>query len=168
VEQLEMVCDALDQLHLDYTVFQILTDYETTAGELLDALRLLVRACARHPRMRPAVSAWTLPLRRSETWRSLEARPGRNLTLGHFLEHEQGHPEWLRPEVALLADFAEARLEDCLELEHRDRALKALFPDLIALLCEQRDSRAREGEKWEILLQQAFSANEELASIFER
>ena len=74
VEQMTVVLDALDGTRQDYTVFQLLTDFDTTPEEFLDTLKLLILAAFRHRRMRVASSPYTIPLYDSETRQTLDHR----------------------------------------------------------------------------------------------
>jgi hypothetical protein len=134
---------------------------------LIDALRLLILSSHRHKKMRLAVTAWTLPLRHSEVCRSLLAKGLGGLPFDHFLKYEEGHPEWLAPEVGEIADFAEAHLEDCLNLSRRDSALASLFPMLLASLREKQYSEHGPVARWENLLPQVEWASGELAGLFD-
>ncbi len=70
--QLNCVLDALDSTRQDYTVFQLLTDFDTTAEELIETLRLLILAALTRPRMRIASNPYTIPLYDSDIRKSLE------------------------------------------------------------------------------------------------
>ncbi len=124
--QLEAALDALDCTGHDYTVFQLLTDFDSTPEELIDTLWLLARAAYRHRRMRIASSPLTIPLYDSDTRRGLEfggrLAPGR---VGHFSDYEQPQPQWMNPLVAELADLGDAELQFALNLKQRDGALEA-------------------------------------------
>jgi len=132
VAQLNAVLDALDQTRQDYTVFQLLTDFQTTAEELIESLRRLVLAAMGRPRMRIASSPFTIPLYDSDT-RPLLEHAGRSgvQRVGHFTEYEQPQPGWMDPWVAELADLADAELQFTLSPQHRDAALGQLFEVLL-------------------------------------
>lgn len=158
--QLNSVLDGLDSTHQDYTVFQLLTDYDTTAEELIETVRLLILAAFAHPRMRIASSAYTIPLYDSDTRKYLEFA-GRLLQdrIQDFRDYERAHPEWMDPLVAGLADIADERLHWTLNPETRDGALLEVMPAVVQHLeevspgdCSQRDE----------LLGQARSAEEEI------
>ncbi len=74
LDQLHAVLEALDRTRQDYTVFQLLTDFETTPEELVETLRLLILNAFGHRRMRIASSPFTIPLYDSDARRSLEHR----------------------------------------------------------------------------------------------
>jgi len=122
--QLNTVLDALDTTGQDYTVFQLLTDFDTTPQELVETLRLLVLAALKHPRMRVASNPYTIPLYDSETRQILEYRgwltPER---VRHFTDYERIQPGWMEPLVAELADQADAELQWSLMPHERDAAL---------------------------------------------
>ena len=146
VRQLETVLDAMDRTRQDYTVFQMLSDYETTAEELLDGLRLLILAALRRPRMRIASTAYTIPLYDADTRKSLEFSgrlgPGR---VRHWTDYLRPQPGWMDPLVAELADLADARLAWALNLEDRGAALYEAFEAVLERLREEagRGSAAR-------------------------
>jgi len=145
VAQLETVLDALDRTRQDYTVFQLLSDYESTPGEVLDAVWLLVRAGFRHRRMRIASSPFTIPLYDSDTRRVLEFS-GRLSSehISDFTDFERPHPEWMDPLAAELADLADAELRYALEPEHRDAALFEALAVLDCRLASLPDSSRNE------------------------
>ena len=72
--QLETVLEALDRTGQDYTVFQLLTDFDSTPEELVQTVRRLALAAFRHRRMRIASSPFTIPLYDSHTRETLEHR----------------------------------------------------------------------------------------------
>ena len=122
--QLETVLAGLDQTRQDYTVFQILMDFESTPAELLETLRRLALAAFAHPRMRIASSPYTIPLFDSDIRRGLE-HSGRIAAadVRHFTDYERPQPGWMDPLAAELAERADAELHFALELEHRNAAL---------------------------------------------
>ncbi|MDY0168587.1 MAG: hypothetical protein RBS80_18710 [Thermoguttaceae bacterium] len=153
VAQLETVLDALDETRQDYTVFQLLSDYDSTPFEVLDAVWLLVRAGFRHRRMRIASSPLTIPLYDSDTRRLLEfggrlPRSG----ISDFADFERPHPEWMDALAAELADLADAELRFALEPEHRDaalfEALAAIDRRIAALPRSPRNDRLRLQSRW--------------------
>ncbi len=153
VAQLETVLDALDATRQDYTVFQLLSDYDSTPFEVLDAVWLLVRAGFRHRRMRIASSPFTMPLYDSDTRRLLEfggwLPPGR---IADFTDYERPHPEWMDPLAAELADLADAELRFALEPEHRDaalfEALAVIDRRIAALPPSPRNDQLRAQSRW--------------------
>jgi len=153
VGQLNAVLDALDKTGQDYTVFQLLTDFDTTAEELVESLRRLILAAYRRRRMRVASSPLTIPLYDSETRRLLEhdRRPGAGRA-GHFTDYERPQPGWMDPLVADLADRADAELQWALEPEHRDGALLAAFEAVLDRVREERHrigaAAGRGGRLW--------------------
>jgi hypothetical protein len=181
--QLNCVLDALDSTHQDYTVFQLLTDFETTPAELIETLRLLIQAAFAHPRMRIASSPLTIPLYDSDTRKCLEfsgrlpppkkgsglfvsggstglSQEQRVLTPCSFRDYERPHPEWMDPLVADLADLADERLHWALNLETRDGALSEVMPAVIEHL--RRLSRG-DCVQCSELLAQAQAAGDEIA-----
>jgi hypothetical protein len=139
VPQLEAVLDALDTTGQDYTVFQILTDFESTPEELLESLRLLIAAGYRRPRMRIASGPFTIPLYDSDTRAMLEfsGRLGKD-KVRHFTDYEQPQPGWMDPLVADLADRADAQLQWALDFAHREAALGSVFEVLLERIRELR------------------------------
>jgi radical SAM superfamily enzyme YgiQ (UPF0313 family) len=139
VPQLETVLDALDTTGQDYTVFQILTDFESTPEELLETLQLLIAAGYRRPRMRIASSPFTIPLYDSDTRATLEfsGRLGRD-RVRHFTDYEQPQPGWMDPLVADMADRADAQLQWALDFAHREAALGSVFEVLLERIRELR------------------------------
>jgi hypothetical protein len=139
VPQLEAVLDALDGTGQDYTVFQILTDFDSTPEELLETVRLLIDAGYRHPRMRIASSPFTIPLYDSETRATLEfsGRLGGD-RVRHFTDYERPQPGWMDPLVADLADRADAQLQWALEFAHREAALGSVFEILLERIRQLR------------------------------
>ncbi|MDZ7615430.1 MAG: cobalamin-dependent protein [Patescibacteria group bacterium] len=153
VSQLEAVLDAFDGTAQDYTVFHLLSDYDSTPDEVLDAAWLLARAGFRHRRMRVASSPLTIPLYDSDTRRMLEfggrLAPDRTLDFTLF---ERPHPEWMDPLAAKLADLADAELRYALQPEHRDAALfeslAALDRHLATLPRSPRNEQFRLQSRW--------------------
>ena len=135
VDQLNVVLDALDSTGQDYTVFQLLTDFDTTAAELIETLRLLILAAFAHPRMRIASSPYTIPLYDSDTRRLLEfsGRLPRE-RIQDFRDYERPHPEWMDGLVAELADLADERLHWTVNPETRDGALLETMPVVVRRL----------------------------------
>lgn len=131
VSQLETVLNSLDGTGQDYTIFYLLSDYDSTPFEVLDATWLLVRAGFRHRRMRVASSPMTIPLYDSDTRRLLDFA-GRLASdpASDFTQFERPHPGWMDPLAAELADLADAELRYAIQPEHRNAAL---FESLAAL-----------------------------------
>ncbi len=139
VEQLHTVLDALEGTRQDYTVFILLTDFETTAEELIDGLRLLILEAFRRPGMRIAGSPLTIPLYDSEVRRRLEyGRAPAAERVHHFSNYERPQPGWLDPLVADLADRADAELHFALQPGHRDAALARAFEVVQSRVHEER------------------------------
>ena len=138
-DQLNAVLDALDTTRQDYTVFQLLTDFDTTPEELVETLRLLVLNAYKHRRMRIASSPFTIPLYDSETRKLLECRglltPDR---VGHFTDYERPQPGWMDPLAAELADLADAELRWTLQPPRRDAALLSAFEVVLDRIGEER------------------------------
>ncbi len=143
--QMLRVLDALDTTRQDYTVFQLLTDFETTAEELVDSLRLLILAALPRPRMRIAASPYTIPLYDSDTRRLLEygGRPAAEGPLD-FTDYECPQPGWMDPLVAELADLADARLHWALEPKTRDAALVAAMEDVAGRIRREFEAAGRD------------------------
>ncbi|MDW8039101.1 MAG: cobalamin-dependent protein [Thermoguttaceae bacterium] len=124
VAQLQQVADALEATRQDYTVFILLSDFQSTPEEVVDAVWLLVQAALRRPGMRIASSPFTIPLYDSQTRRDLEYRgllaPGRVRSYRDYLRPQPG---WMNPWAAQLADRADAQLHFALQPSHRDAAL---------------------------------------------
>ena len=147
LQQLQVVLDALDRTGQDYTVFQLLTDFDSTAEELVESLRLLITNAYRHRRMRIASSPFTIPLYDSDTRRLLEY--GGKLSarwVRHFTDYEHPQPGWMDVLAAELADLADAELRWALEPEQRDAALFAAFEAVLERIRDEehrvRHSRA--------------------------
>jgi len=131
--QLRTVLRGLDTTRQDYTVFQLLSDFDTTPEELIETLRRLILGAYRHRRMRIAVSPLTIPLYDSDTRRLLEF--GGRIPAGqavHFTDYERPQPGWMDPLVAELADLADAELQFALHLSQRDAALYRSFEVVLA------------------------------------
>ncbi len=168
--QLETVLGALEGTRQDYTVFILLTDFDTTAEELLESLRRLVLAALSHRGMRIASSPFTIPLYDSETRRILEYR--RVLTperVRHFSDYERPQPGWMDPLVAELADLADAELRFALNPQHRDSALVAAYEVVHQRIadecrrCEERGGSRGAGQAaLERLAEQAGAAMTEI------
>jgi len=153
VAQLETVLDALDRTRQDYAVFQLLTDFDSTPEELIDALWLLAASAFRHRRMRVASSPFTIPLYDSDTRRLLEfggrLAPGR---VNHFTDYERPQPGWMDPLTAELADLADAELRFALNLEERDGALYEAMAAVLRRIRQQppgeRTRHLRDRAEW--------------------
>ncbi len=146
IRQLDAVLDALDGTRQDYTVFQLLTDFDTTPEELVETLRLLILGAYRHRRMRIAASPFTIPLYDSDTRRLLEyagrTGPGR---IEHFTAYLRPQPGWMDPLAAALAELADAELQFAINLEQRDGALTAALEAVLNGISRQgQTSRARQ------------------------
>ncbi len=138
VGQLNTVLNALDATRQDYTVFQLLTDFETTPEELVETLRRLILAGYKHRRMRIASSPFTIPLYESDTRRLLEY--GGRLAGKHvcdFRDYERPQPGWMDPLAAELADLADAELRFALDPEYRDGALCQAFEVVYDRICRE-------------------------------
>jgi len=124
VAELERAADALESTRQDYTVFILLSDFDSTPEEVVDAVWLLVRAALRRPGMRIASSPFTIPLYDSQTRRDLEYRrllpPGRAES---YRDYQRPQPGWMDLWAAQLADLADAELHFALEPEYRQAAL---------------------------------------------
>ncbi len=158
LEQLSAVLDALDATRQDYTVFQLLTDYESTAEELIETLRRLILAALARPRMRIASSPLAIPLYESDMRRELEFSgrlPGERI--GDWRDYERPHPEWMDPLAAKLADLADSHLDWAINPETRDAALIETMAAVVEHL-----ERASAG-RFDALLAQARSAATEIA-----
>ena len=145
LRQLHTALDALDRTQQDYTVFQLLTDFDTTPEELVDTLWLLIVNALRRRRMRIASSPLTIPLYDSDTRRLLEygGRLGPD-RIRDFSDYERPQPGWMDPLAAELAELADAELQFALEPEHRDAALVQAFESVVARLrCEPPGARIR-------------------------
>ena len=158
--QLNLVLDALDSTGQDYTVFQLLTDFDTTAEELIETLRLLILAAFAHPRMRIASSPYTIPLYDSDTRRSLEfsGRLPRE-RIQDFRDYERPHPEWMDGLVAELADLADERLHWTVNPETRNGALLETMPVVVQHLEELAPGKHLNRDE---LVAQAQAAAEEI------
>jgi len=147
IDQLDTVLDALDATRQDYTVFQILTDFDTTPEELVETLRLLILNAYRHRRMRIASSPFTIPLYDSETRMRLECRglltPDR---VCHFTDYERPQPGWMDPLAAELADLADAELRWTLHPSRRDAALLSAFQVVLDRIGQERKRLERAGD----------------------
>ena len=154
--QLTTVLDALDGTRQDYTVFHLLSDFDTRPAELIETLRLLVLAALPRRRMRIADSPFTIPLFDSETRKLLEyggfIRPG---MIEGFTDYERPRPDWMDPLAAELADLADAELHWALNLPERDGALVRAFEVVL-----ERVERERPGAR--ALLEQARRAMDQV------
>ena len=139
LEQLNTVLDALDGTRQDYTVFQLLTDFETTPEELVETLRLLILAAYRRRRMRIASSPFTIPPYDSQTRKLLEHRgllgPER---VRHFTDYERPQPGWMDPLAAELAELANAELQLSMHPEQRDGRLTRALEVVLERIGQQR------------------------------
>ncbi len=124
VAELERVTEALEGTGQDYTVFILLSDFQSTPEEVVDGVWLLVRAALRRPGMRIASSPFTIPLYDSQTRRDLEYQgllpPGR---VQSYRDYGRPQPGWMNPWAARLADLADAELHFALQPAYRDAAL---------------------------------------------
>jgi hypothetical protein len=140
VAQLNAVLDALDTTRQDYTVFQLLTDFDTTPEELVETLRLLILGAYKHRRMRIASSPFTIPLYDSDTRKLLEyggrLEPGR---VGHFTDYERPQPGWMDPLSAELADLADAELRFAIQPELREGALYSAFEAVLKRIGQEAE-----------------------------
>lgn len=137
-KQCEQVLDALDATETDYTCFVLLTDFDSTPAEVIESLRRLALSALRHPRMRVASNPFTIPLFDSEIRRRLEYAGRLTGRVRHFTDYEQVQPGWMDPLTARLADVADAELQWCLELEHRNEGLRAALVAVTELLDDER------------------------------
>lgn len=164
--QLETVLEALDRTRQDYTVFQLLTDFDSTAEEFIESLRLLARAALRHRRMRIAASPFTIPLYDSDTRRLLEFRgdldPER---IKSFADYEQPQPGWMNRLVADLADRADAELHRALQPRSRDAAILAAVEAVADRLRGEETLAACNPGRWRELCIQAERACEEIRAV---
>ena len=168
--QLITVLDALDRTRQDYTVFQLLTDFDSTPEELVETLRLLILNAHKHRRMRIASSPFTIPLYDSDTRKLLEYRgdfvPQR---IGHFTDYERPQPGWMDPLTAELADLDDAELQWTLQPGRRDAALLSAFEVVLQRILEEREkieqdagSTARQVSRIRRLHEQAGHAMDEI------
>jgi hypothetical protein len=141
LKQLATVLDALDGAGQDYTVFQLLTDFDSTPEELVETLRRLILRAFRHRRMRIAARAFTIPAYDSDTRRLLEygGRLGRG-RVEHFTDYERPQPGWTDPLVAELADAAHQQLQSAIHLEQRDGALMQALQAVLQRIRRQRQT----------------------------
>jgi hypothetical protein len=153
IRQLDTVLAALESTRQDYTVFQLLTDFDSTPEELVETLRLLILNAFRHRRMRIAASPFTIPLYDSDTRRLLEY--GGRLPSGraeHFTDYERPQPGWMDPLTAELAALADAKLPFAINLEQRDGALIEAFEAVLGGICRQpqtlRTRQLRDQAQW--------------------
>jgi hypothetical protein len=141
VEQLRTALDALDLTRQDYSVFILLTDFQSTPDEVIDALRLLALEAFRRRRMRIASSPFTIPLYDSDTRKLLEygglPAGGR---VRHFTDYETPQPGWLDPLAAALADAADAELRFALNLPQRDGAIWTAMEAVVDRLASEQTS----------------------------
>ena len=142
--QLETVLEALDRTGQDYTVFQLLTDFDSTPEELIQTVRRLALAAFRHRRMRIASSPFTIPLYDSRTRETLEHRglltPDK---VADFTDYERPRPDLMDPLTAELADLADAELRFSLQPAHRDAALVSAMEAISSRLREAGSSDSR-------------------------
>ncbi len=105
--QLQTAIAGLARSGQDFGVFILLSDYDTTAVELLETMRLLVLNGLAHRRMRLAVSPLTIPLYDSDTRRSLEFA-------GRFIPQrikEEGSPQLLDQAQRAMSQILDARFQ---------------------------------------------------------
>ncbi len=128
IREAEIVLDALDGTRQDYTVLQLLTDFDTTPEELLETLRRLILAGYRHRRMRIVGRPFTIPYYDSDTCRLLEysGRLARNRRW-HFTDYGRPQPGWMDPLAAELAAVADVQLQLTLDPQQREDALHGTF-----------------------------------------
>ncbi|MFH1267679.1 MAG: cobalamin-dependent protein, partial [Planctomycetota bacterium] len=144
VEQLNTVLTALDGTRQDYTVFQLLTDFDTTPEELVETLRLLITNAYKHRRMRIAASPFTIPLYDSDTRRGLEFRGLLTADrVRRFTDYERPQPGWMDPLAAELADLADAELQWTLHPEKRDAALFSAMEVVLERIREEKERLKR-------------------------
>jgi len=139
--QLRTVLDALDATRQDYSVFILLSDFDSTPEEVVEALRLLALEAFGRRRMRIASSPFTIPLYDSDTRRALEY--GGLLSgprVRHFTDFERPQPGWMDPLAAELADRADAELRFALNLPQRDGALMAAMEAVLECIVRQEQS----------------------------
>jgi len=138
--QLNTVLDALDGTRQDYTVFQLLTDFETTPEELVETLRVLILGALKRRRMRIASSPFTIPLYDSQTRLMLEYRrllgPER---IRHFTDYERPQPGWMDPLAAELAEVADAHLQWTLNPESRESGLLSAMEAVLERITQERE-----------------------------
>lgn len=141
--QLQTVLDALDTTRQDYTIFQLLTDFDSTPQELVETLRLLIVHAFGHRRMRIAGSPFTIPLFDSEARCRLEYSstfPAERI--GHFTDYERPQPGWMDPLTAELADLADAELQWAIHPTRRDAAIVAAME----AVAQRIDAEARRSD----------------------
>jgi hypothetical protein len=141
VEQLRTVLDALDATRQDYGVFILLSDFDSTPEEVVDAVRLLAVEAFRRRRMRIASSPFTIPLFDSDTRKRLEY--GGLLggdRVRHFTDYETPQPTWLDPLAADLADVADSELRFAINLPERDGALVAACEAVLGRIAREETS----------------------------
>ena len=141
VEQLRTVLDALDATRQDYGVFILLSDFDSTPEEVVDAVRLLAVEAFRRRRMRIASSPFTIPLFDSDTRKRLEY--GGLLggdRIRHFTDYETPQPAWLDPLAADLADVADSELRFAINLPERDGALVAACEAVLERIAREETS----------------------------
>jgi len=144
VEQLNTVLTALDGTRQDYTVFQLLTDFDTTPEELVETLRLLITNAYKHRRMRIAASPFTIPLYDCDTRRGLEFRGLLTADrVRRFTDYERPQPGWMDPLAAELADLADAELQWTLHPEKRDAALFSAMEVVLERIREEKERLKR-------------------------
>lgn len=146
VEQLLQVADALESTHQDYTVFILLSDFDSTPEEVVDGVWLLCRSALPRRGMRIASSPFTIPLYDSQTRRDLEYRgllpPGK---VRSYRDYERPQPGWMNPWAARLADLADAELHFALQPAHREAALVRAMEVLVETI---RQWAERPQEAW--------------------
>ena len=115
----------MEETRQDYTVFILLSDFDSTPEELLESVRRLALAALPRRRMRIAANPFTIPLYDSETARPILEHRG-FLTperVRHFLDFERPQPGWMDPLAGALAGLAGEELHWAMELPDRDPAL---------------------------------------------
>lgn len=168
VAELQTVLDALDRTRQDYTVFQLLTDFETTPEELIETLRLLILNAFRRRRMRIASTAYTIPLYDTEIRQVLDYRGHAAVrSVQDFGDYQRPQPGWMDPLVADLADRADSQLHFSLMPEQREGALieaMAAVQERIAEEIERaaHDSPATAAHRLQRLAAQAHAAMNEI------
>jgi radical SAM superfamily enzyme YgiQ (UPF0313 family) len=165
LEQLTTTLDALDKTGQDYTVFQLLTDFETDAEEFVETMRRLILNALSHPKMRIASSPFTIPLYDSDTRRLLEYRGFLVDRVHHFTDYERPQPGWMDPLVAELADLADAELQWALQPEQRDGALVSGMQVVVDRIHETARTKASGTELR--MKQLRFQADQAMAEIKE-
>ena len=173
VAELQAVLDALDRTRQDYTVFQLLTDFETTPEELVETLRLLILNAFRRRRMRIASTAYTIPLYDTEIRRVLDYRGHAAVrNVSNFTDYQRPQPGWMDPLVADLADLADSQLHFSLMPEQREGALLEAMAAVQERIGEEigraaNDPQATAGQRGRLnrLADQAHAAMNEIRDV---